>query len=386
MKRGLGRIYRRGNVWWVQYSVHGKRHRESTHSSQRSDAVRLLKQRFGDAAQGKPVGNQVEKTTLGDICAMVEADYVANGRRSLDRAQQSMRHLTDYFSADRRARDITADRITAYTAARLEEKTGPAGINYELAMLRRGFRLALKAGKVATVPAFSMLHVENARKGFFEIEQYQAVMRRLPDHLQPVIAFAYETGWRTQSEVLTRQWRHIDLNAGWARLDSGESKNGHGREFPLTGEVLDLLKAQRERVREIECRTGQIIPWVFVYPNGSQIRSYRHAWAKACRDAGVPGRLVHDLRRTAARAMIRSGIPQTVAMKLTGHETDTVFRRYAIVDAGMLRVAAQKLERFRQNESPRGTVGAHQRRNPWTPGNEDTSQVAEFVGNARGGT
>jgi integrase len=117
--------------------------------------------------------------------------------------------------------------------------------------------------------------------------------------------------------------------------------------------LLDLLVTQHDRVRDIEHQTGKIIPWVFVYPNGSPIRSYRHAWANACRAAGVPGRLVHDLRRTAARAMIRSGIPQTVAMKLTGRETDTIFRRYAIVDAGMLREAAHKLDIFR-----RGTIGA----------------------------
>jgi hypothetical protein len=74
MKLGLGRIYRRGDVWWIQYSVHGMRHRETTRSRQRSDAVRLLKRRISEVDQGKPISNQIEKTTLADLLALLEAD------------------------------------------------------------------------------------------------------------------------------------------------------------------------------------------------------------------------------------------------------------------------------------------------------------------------
>ena len=63
-----------------------------------------------------------------------------------------------------------------------------------------------------------MLHVANARTGFFEPEQYRAVMRHLPEYLKPLAAIAYITGWRTISELLTRQWRHVDLANGWLGL------------------------------------------------------------------------------------------------------------------------------------------------------------------------
>jgi hypothetical protein len=97
--RGMGGIYRptytqrqpdgsmltkEAAVWWITYSVHGKRTRESSESTNRADAVRLLKRRIGDAQAGKPVGPQIERTTLDDLLAMVEADYKANGRRSSD--------------------------------------------------------------------------------------------------------------------------------------------------------------------------------------------------------------------------------------------------------------------------------------------------------------
>jgi len=181
---------------------------------------------------------------------MVEVDYAANGRRSLDRVKHAAAHLKNFFDADTKVRNITADRITAYQAARLKqpEREGepraasPSTTNYELAVLRRAFRLGARAGKVAARPETQMLHVENARKGFFEPEQHRAVVNHLPDYLKPVALVAYITGWRTKSELLTRQWRHVDFANGWLRLDPGESKNGEGREFPFTPELLSVLQ------------------------------------------------------------------------------------------------------------------------------------------------
>jgi integrase len=115
----------------------------------------------------------------------------------------------------------------------------------------RSFRLAVRAGKVAVRPEFEMLHVDNARKGFFEVHQFVAVLDQLADYLKPVARAAYITGWRTKSELLNRQWRHVDLNTGWLRLDPGEGKTGEPRAFPLTPELKAILETQRERVREI---------------------------------------------------------------------------------------------------------------------------------------
>jgi integrase len=314
-----------------------------------ADAIRLLKRRIAEAQQpGRPIGAQVEKTTLGNLTEILLNDYRANARRSIDRLEDAIIHLKEFFGPDRRATDLTADRIVAYQAYRQEQRhkgrsVANATINYELAMLRRAFRLAARARKVAFRPEFEMLHVKNARQGFFEANQYRAVVEHLPDYLKPVAAIAYASGWRTKSELLTRQWRHVDLDSGWLRLDPGEGKTSEGRMFPLSPELRSLLEDQREYVSDIERSTGQIIPWVFVHPDGSPIRDFRYAWAKACKAGGVAGRLVHDLRRTAVRNLERAGVPRSAAMKITGHKTETVYRRYAIVDEGMMREAAEKL-------------------------------------------
>jgi len=100
-------------TWWIVYWVHGRRISENAHSGNRAEAVRLLKKRTGDAAAGKPVGPELGRTSLGELLAMVEADYRANSRRSLDRVQQAASHLRAFFQGDRKARDVTSDRITA---------------------------------------------------------------------------------------------------------------------------------------------------------------------------------------------------------------------------------------------------------------------------------
>jgi integrase len=229
-------------TWWISYSVHGKRHKENAKSENRAGAVRLLKQKIGEAAQGRHVGSQIERTSFDDLAQMLLDDYRANGRRSLDRAQQACAHLRDFFGAGCRARDISADLITKYQAQRLDQRAKPSTVNYELAMLRRAFRLAMRAGKVALRPEVEMLRVDNARTGFFEPEQYRAVADRLADYLKPVAQVAYITGWRTKSELLTRQWRHVDIVNGWLRLDPGEGKTKQPREFPCTPDLRALLE------------------------------------------------------------------------------------------------------------------------------------------------
>jgi integrase len=151
-----------------------------------------------------------------------------------------------------------------------------------------------------------------------------------------------------KSEVLTLERRHLDLKAGTLRLDPGMTKNGDGCVVYLTPELRGLLAEQLERVEQVARRTGQIIPWLFPYLRGrrrvgQRRRRFAKVWTKACQNAQVPGRILHDFRRTAVRNLERAGVPRSVAMKLTGHKTESVYRRYAIVSDADLREATQRL-------------------------------------------
>lgn len=342
--RGLGRIYRRRRIWWIQYSHRGRLHRESSRSARQSDAGKLLRRRQGEMGAGRLVGPDVERTTFEDMKAMLLTDYEVNGRKSLRQARSSVKHLQAFFG-ESRALDITSDRMAAYIKARQEATppAKPATIRNELAALKRMFTLGVQAGKVAFRPHIPSIELRNTRAGFLDEADFRNVLNHLPDDLKPVAEFAYLTGWR-KGEILPIEWRQVDFEAGTVRLEPGTTKNDEGRTFPFAAfpEMADLLRLQRERTSALERETGQIIPRVF-HRNGRPIRDFRGAWDAACEAAGVPGRLFHDLRRTAVRNLERAGVPRSVAMKLTGHKTESVYRRYAIVSETDLSEGVRKL-------------------------------------------
>jgi integrase len=181
------------------------------------------------------------------------------------------------------------------------------------------------------------------RTGFFEREQFESVRRNLPEALQPVISFAYITGWRIRSEILPLQWRQVDFKAGRVTLDAGTTKNQEARTFPLTSELHALLQEQKGKADALRRDLGIICAFVF-HGNGVRIKVFRKAWLTACKKAGVPGRIPHDFRRTAVRNLVRAGIPERVAMTMTGHKTRAVFERYNIVSEGDLNAAGMKLD------------------------------------------
>jgi integrase len=234
-------------------------------------------------------------------------------------------------------------------------------INRELTVLKRMFGLAIQAGKLLQKPHIPLLKEHNVRVGFFEREEFDAVLGRLPDFARPVAVFAYITGWRVDSEVLPLEWRHVDFRAGEVRLDPGTTKNGDGRTFPMTVEMRALLDRQRLMTDNLQRQDGRLCRHVF-HRNGEPIRTFRGAFKSACTQAGCPGRLLHDLRRTAVRNLVRSGIPERAAMQLTGHKTRSVFERYNIVSGGDLRDAAKRLDAlsgtgFSLTGTISGTVG-----------------------------
>jgi integrase len=196
-----------------------------------------------------------------------------------------------------------------------------------------------------------MLKENNVRTEFFEWDQFQAVCRNLPAPLQAVMRFAYVTGWRIDSEILPLEWRQVDFDErltpsqkipGTVRLDAGTTKNDEGRVFPFTEELRGVLEAQHAEHLRLK-QAGKIAPWVFfrlvakgrggaTYPK--RITRFNKAWKNACLAAGAPGRIPHDLRRTAV----------SVAMRLTGHKTRSVFERYNIVSDGDLGTAAERID------------------------------------------
>lgn len=281
------------------------------------------------------------------ILADLHQHYAATGTRDLKEFKRRVAHLDRVF-AGRRVATIGQPDVDGYVVARQAKGAKPATIRRELGTLTTMLRLAYENGKLLRLPILHKPKEGAPREGFFEAQQYEAVRRHLPEDLRVAVQIAYTFGWRTQSEILTLERRHVDLEAGTLRLDPGTTKNRNARIVYLTPEVKTALAGQLERVKALERRLGRIVPSVFPHRGkgrraGEPRRDFRKAWATACRKAGLPGRLRHDFRRTAVRNMERRGVSRSVATKITGHRTESVYRRYAIVSDADLREAARKL-------------------------------------------
>jgi len=320
------------------------------------------------------VGPDFERVGFEDLAAMLVQDYRVNERKSLDRCERSVAHLREYFGISM-APDITPDRVDGYICARRAAGAKPATIRLELAALGRMFTLAERAGKVSHRPRFASIEVRNTRSGFFEDDELRAVVAQLPRHLRPVIEFAYLTGWR-KGEVLGLQWRQVDFKAGVVRLEPGTTKNDDGRVFPFAAlQALEsLLRTQHERTSALERESGRVIPWVF-HRAGKPIRSFYSSWRAACERAEVAGRLIHDLRRTAVRNLERASVPRSWAMKLTGHKTESVYRRYAIVSEADLTEGVRRLAALSPRSASRRVVSI-----PTAATSRTSTEEARFEG------
>jgi len=245
-------------------------------------------------------------------------------------------HLSPVFGGRRLATITTAD-VRLFVTQQLEAEYSHAEINRQLSVLKRMFTIAVQGGKLLHRPHIPMLKEDNVRTGFFEPDQFAAVYARLPEDVQPVMQFAYLTGWRVPSEILPLEWRQVDFAGGTVRLDAGTTKNDDGRVFPfdVLPELLALLQLQQRRRVELS-------PYVF-HRDGKRIRDFREAWKAACTAAGWPTLIPHDFRRTAVRNLVRAGVPEKTAMLLTGHKTRSVFDRYDIVNEADLRAAVSRL-------------------------------------------
>jgi integrase len=333
-------------IYWLKYrDASGRLVRESSETDKRPEAKRLLMRREGASVEGRPTSPKATKVTVGELLDDLVTEYQANGRGE-DRLAYSLAHLRPVFG-HHRAMQVTTAAVNAYIVARQGEQAANATINRELAALKRAYALATQATppKLYLRPYIPMLKEDNVRKGFFEREAFEAARRHLPEDLRPLVTVAYITGWRMADELFPMTWKQVDFAAGTLRLDVGETKNDDGRTFVMVGELRATLEAQRAATEALQRKKGAIIPWVF-HRNGRPIRDLHKAWRLACQQAGCPGRIPHDLRRTAVRNLERAGVSRSAAMKMTGHKTESVYRRYAIVDEGMLREGAAKLAAY----------------------------------------
>lgn len=337
MARGDGRVYQNNGSknWWVQFYVRGKLHRESAKSPDRADAQRLLRKRLAQADQGASV--TPTRLTLRRLTDIIITEYKVNGRATGRRMAYGLKHIVDYLGEKTIALSVSTSSIRKFIDHRQAQGAANGTINRELAALKRAFSLAVKDKLIVSAPHFPMLPEATPREGFLEPADFDAVRAKLPDYLHDVLTFLYVSGWRT-GEVKGLPWSEVDKDLRMIRLSPKRSKTKKGRLLPITGELAEIM-ARAKAARRPDC------PYVF-HRNGHPFRDWRGAWSKAVEAAGLVNQLVHDFRRSTVRNLVRAGVPEKVAMELTGHKTRSVFDRYHIVSESDLLNAVKRRDQF----------------------------------------
>lgn len=261
--------------------------------------------------------------------------------------------------------------VERYKAERLSAGKAKATVNRELQGLRRAYTWGAKQKPplVRDVLSVEFFPEANARQSFFERADFEALLAHVEDaNLRDFIEWSFWTGMRA-GEIAKLTWAMLDretpsgataagagrasrhARATWTlRLHASATKTRRGRVLVLTGPLLRIME-QRLQARRLDCplifhRVSKGLP-------GQPVKDFRRAWAKACEAVGLPagrasGFTFHDLRRTAVRNLIRAGVDQAVAMKISGHETTSTFRRYNITSEEDLRAAVEKVTAYVQ--------------------------------------
>ena len=375
---GEGSLLKRNgtDIWYAQYYRDGLQIRTSTKTPVKQEALGVLRRLMGDSERGLVSPGELKKISYGDLRAALIANYTERGNKSLGQRADGTESIVGLPQLDKffgyeedtdaegklRVKNtgapvtrLNTDGARQFAKKRSEEGAGPAMINRSLALLRRMLRIAHEDNKIQVVPKIRLLKEPPARKGFLETAKFEELVKLLPAHLRPLILFLYWCGVRL-GEALSIQWDQVDLEARLIRLEEDQTKNSEPRFVPLPSVLVKMLQ-------EIEAKEGAVF-------DGTNLRV---EWEKACAACGLGtrvlvegvrivrndrkqprhvkntwyrynGLIVHDLRRSAIRNLINAGVPEKVAMQISGHKTRSVFDRYHIVSAGDVTAAMRRVE------------------------------------------
>jgi integrase len=334
---GQGSIYLRNGWWWCDFTAGGVRRRESCETKDRDEALAYLQRRQGKLASGEFLAP--DRIRVRDLLKLLLEDYEVRSVSQAYIAGLKVKSILTPKLGDIKAAKLTTAQVKEYIRDRLK-KVKPGTVNRELGMLHRAFQLGYQQDPplVARVPYFPKLPEGEPRKGFLKPELYQKLLLALPEELRLLFVVAYHVGLR-KGALLRIRWTQVDVSASCIWMEGKKvNRKPEPVAVPIYGDMTKFLALQP--------RTSE-----YLFARGSRpIKDFRHRWNLACEEAGVPGLLFHDLRRTAVRNLRRAGVAESVIMKITGHRTRGVFERYNITDQSDTQEAGRIAEEFLARE------------------------------------
>lgn len=338
-------IGKSGKLWQLDFHPHrhSERVRRKIHGT-KATALRVLHS-LEERALAKQFGWPTQSdVTVKDLADMVVQDYIDNSRKSLKSAKELRKIWVDELGG-KLAEDVSSDLLKDLSRGWMSKGMSSGRVNRRMSFILRGYSLALAANppKITKKPTFRKLTEAAPRSGFFEWEDFERVRGVLPLHARIPVSIEYWTAMRS-SEVLGLQWTQVrfEHRRRTVLIQLSDSKAAEPRLVAMGGDLYEVLSDWHQLSREQypEC------PWICHY-EGKRLGSIKTTWKTSCVAAGLgawtkegrfPGNrgyrgpTPHDFRRTGVRNLVRSGVPEKLAMKISGHKTRAVFDRYNIVN------------------------------------------------------
>lgn len=344
-------------VWWMEYKASDRPVRKSTRQRDQTQAYSELLKIAGKRASGEIIDSAPERVRISQLLDLVLEDYDRRGLRTLYdtklRIEKKLRpHFGELRAMDLRRRDIQRFIDGLKHPEGDAEALARATVNRYVSILHRAFQLGAEQDPplVLRIPKFDYEdEADNVREGILERTEYELLRNELAPHARLALVLAHHTGMR-RGELLKIRWEQVDFAAGVIWLERKQTKNKNPRVAPIYGEMranLDMAKAEQDT-------NFPACPFVIAFAGG-QVKSIRKAWDAAIRRLKLRKVLLHDLRRTALTNMEEAGIPRHVAMKISGHRTESVYRRYLIGSKKQVVEAGQILERWMEKTAPQPT-------------------------------
>jgi len=236
-----------------------------------------------------------------------------------------------------------------YQAKRKAQGQADSYVDQQIAMARAMINKAFDNDMVSgdTIKVFKRVKKllkgdSNARDRVLSVEEFDRLLSALPSHTRAIVATGYYAGMR-KGEILNLTWDKVDMKSRVIGLDAADTKDREARRVPICDALYNILKNIPKAIHDNH---------VFLF-KGKPVKDFRTALRRACRVAGIPygrrtkgGFVYHDTRHCFNTNMRKSGVPESVIMKITGHSTREMFLRYDTVDSQDTRKAVDQMEGF----------------------------------------
>ena len=197
--------------------------------------------------------------------------------------------------------------------------------------------------------AGKFLDEQNIRDRVLTPDEFCRMLGVSPDDLRPVLLCAYHTSL-PKGEILALTWDRVDLQAGFIRLQEADTQTSERRSIPIGQDLRGIL----QRLPLALDPQGLRVPFVFMR-KAQRITSIREIFGRVCRDVGLSDVVFHDLHHTATMNLRRAGVDALTGMKITGHKTMAVFKRYNPIDEPDLLAAQIRVDAYVSVTAPQNS-------------------------------